>query len=216
MKQTIILMFVISFLCEVTDEQITCAPGVSQTFSWKFTYEHNRTYTFWKFHEDNIKETTIMKKIGDQKAVVNTGTGFENRISEDPNSNAGIVITDMKESDTGTYSVIVNFVAGFPFETNESISLSAEYGKYYVTANTEILNNAKIYINGTQLNTTGAQYIGEPELTFSFTVTGACVQTTDITIFFGDEQVKCTNDDACSLIIKQPVEVRCCCKRYAI
>lgn len=60
------------------------------------------------------------------------------------------------------------------------------------------MNNAKIYINESQLNTTEAQYIGEAVLTFNFTVTGACVQSTDITIFLDDTPFTCTNSDTCS------------------
>jgi len=69
-----------------------------------------------------------MNKVGDKKADANPGTPYVNRISEDPNSNAGMVINDMLESDTGTYSVIVYFMSGLPFQENEVISLSTKYG----------------------------------------------------------------------------------------
>ncbi|KAK2140149.1 hypothetical protein LSH36_1462g00004 [Paralvinella palmiformis] len=88
-----------------------------------------------------------MNKIKEEAAVPVDNTGFENKIGEDPNSNAGMFIQDVHYDEAGIYSV---------------------------------------------------ENIGNPPVQFEFTVSGANVHATNITIDFMGSTTVCKETFTCN------------------
>lgn len=150
-----------------------CSPLANVTFSWNYDNLDPRSSTVWTF-----EGVAIMSKVGENKAEDLNTTQFMGRIAEDEGSNAGIVIYNLAEIDSGQYEVTVRFNSVGPFTASEDLVVDSDAVPLEVNRSTEIT------VDGKPLETYEAHVIGNPGLHFTFDIKGACIAAPDIDLEF--------------------------------
>ena len=107
-----------------------CGPGSTYEFAWQYETEYTVDLTIWRHKSSTGVETDIMYKYPDKDAMHYPGI-FENRTEELPGFNAGMIVRDLHDTDTGnfSYEVTLNEVP-VPIENFTDISVSLNGGKF--------------------------------------------------------------------------------------